>query len=257
MPRQPRFNLADVPQHIVQRGHNRQPTFFADADYRRYLATLGAAAKAHACDVHAYVLMPNHIHLLVTPRKPAGVARLMQSLAGRYAQYLNAAHGRSGTPWEGRYKASLVDSEGYLLACYRYIEANPVRAGMVANPGDYPWSSHGHNGAGVGDGLIVEHALYGALGATGEERRAAYRALFTGEMDETDHTDQTGETGEPGGRVLRAIRAALNRDGVLGGEAFKDDIAARLARPVRPGRRGRPRGTARGGRPGAREQREK
>ena len=254
MPRQPRFNLADVPQHIVQRGHNRQPTFFADADYRRYLATLGAAAKAHACEVHAYVLMPNHIHLLVTPRKPAGVSRLMQSLAGRYAQYLNAAHGRSGTPWEGRYKASLVDSERYLLACYRYIEANPVRAGMVANPGDYPWSSHGHNGAGVGDGVIVEHALYGALGATGEERRAAYRALFAGEMGETD---QTGETDESGGRVLRAIRAALNRDGVLGGEAFKDDIAARLARPARPGRRGRPRGKARGGRPDAREQPDK
>ena len=253
MPRQPRFNLADVPQHIVQRGHNRQPTFFADADYRRYLATLGAAAKTHACDVHAYVLMPNHIHLLVTPRKPAGVSRLMQSLAGRYAQYVNAAHGRSGTLWEGRYKASLVDSERYLLACYRYIEANPVRAGMVGDPGDYPWSSHGHNGAGVGDGLIVEHALYGALGATGEERRAAYRALFAGQTGETGETGGTGENGETDGRVLRVIRAALNQGGVLGGESFKDHIEARLARRVRPGRRGRPRRTARGDQAGARE----
>ena len=141
MPRHPRFNLAGVPQHIVQRGHNRQPTFIDDADYRRYLVTLGSAARAHACDVHAYVLMPNHVHLLVTPRRSAGVSGLMQWLSGRYAQYVNIAHGRSGSLWEGRYRASLVDSEHYLLACYRYIELNPVRAGLVGDPGAYPWSS--------------------------------------------------------------------------------------------------------------------
>ena len=238
MPRQPRFNLADIPQHIVQRGHNRQPTFFADADYRRYLGTLEPAAKAAACDVHAYALMPNHVHLLVTPRVTAGVSRLMRSLSGRYAQYVNAVHGRSGALWDGRYKASLVDSERYLLACYRYIEANPVRAGPVRHPGDYPWSSYGHNGAGVGDGLVVEHPLYGALGATGDERRAAYRALFAGETDR---------------RVLRAVRAALNQGGVLGGESFTDHIETRLARPVRPGRRGRPRRKARDDEPGPQE----
>ena len=235
MPRHPRFNLAGVPQHIVQRGHNRQPTFIDDADYRRYLVTLGSAARAHACDVHAYVLMPNHVHLLVTPRRSAGVSGLMQWLSGRYAQYVNIAHGRSGSLWEGRYRASLVDSEHYLLACYRYIELNPVRAGLVGDPGAYPWSSHGHNGAGVGDSLIVEHPLYGALGGSGDERRAAYRALFAGA------TGATGEADEAEERQLRAIRVALNQGGVLGGESFTVQMEARLARRLRPGRRGRPR----------------
>ena len=225
MPRQPRFNLVGVPQHVVQRGNNRQATFFADADYERYIDHMMSAAAANPCDVHAYVLMPNHIHLLVTPRAPDALSKLMQSVAGRYAQYVNASHGRSGTLWGGRYKSSIVDSERYLLACYRYIELNPVRAGMARQPVDYRWSSYRHNGGGEVSGLIVQHPLYEALGAFPEARRVAYRALFRGAMEES---------------LLRQIREALNQERALAGDRFSREIEARLARPVRPARRGRP-----------------
>lgn len=226
MPRQPRFNLADVPQHVVQRGNNRQPTFFGDADYRRYLDYLAAAAEAHCCAVHAFALMPNHIHLLVTPLAPDAVSGLMQSLSGRYVQYVNAAHGRSGTLWDGRYKACIVESERYLLTCYRYIESNPVRAGIVRRPAGYPWSSFRHNGIGEPSGFIVQHPLYRALGAVPEERRAAYRALFRSPMDEA---------------MLGRVRAALNQERALAGARFRGAIAARLTRSLEPARRGRPR----------------
>ncbi len=225
MPRQPRFNLANVPQHVVQRGNNRQATFFGDADRGHYLDCLASAAKAHACDVHAFVLMPNHVHLLVTPRAPDAVSKLMQSVSGRYAQYANAAHGRSGSLWGGRYKACLVESERYLLTCHRYIESNPVRAGMVRRPADYPWSSFRHNGLGEASVFIAEHPLYQALGAMPEERRSAYRALFRSGMEEA---------------VLRRIRAALNQERGLAGERFRAEVEARLSRSVGPARRGRP-----------------
>ena len=225
MPRQPRFNLVGVPQHVVQRGNNRQATFFTDADYQRYIDYVASAAAANPCDVHAYVLMPNHIHMLVTPRAPDALSKLMQSVAGRYVQYVNASQGRSGTLWDGRYKASIVDSERYLLTCYRYIELNPVRAGMVRHPADYRWSSYRHNGRGDAGGLIVQHPLYEALGASPKARRVAYRALFRGHMEES---------------LLRRIREALNQERALAGERFSREIEARLARPVRPARRGRP-----------------
>ncbi len=226
MPRQPRFNLADIPQHVVQRGNNRQATFFADADYDRYLEYLKSAAEAHCCEVHAYVLMPNHVHLLVTPRTDAAVSKLMQTLGGRYVQYVNAAYGRTGTLWGGRYKASVVDSERYLLTCYRYIELNPVRANMVRHPADYPWSSYRHHGVGEINDLIVEHPLYGALGRSPDERRSAYRGLFPRQVE-----------GEP----VIEIRAELNKARVLGGERFREEIEARVSRSVRPAKRGRPR----------------
>jgi len=149
MPRRARLNLPDVPLHIVQRGNNRQPTFFSEDDYVFYLACLRESAERHSCDVHAYVLMTNHVHLLVTPYQPDGASRLMQSVGRRYVQYVNYTYRRTGTLWEGRFKASLVESESYLLTCYRYIELNPVRARMVEDPTEYRWSltDRGRTGA--------------------------------------------------------------------------------------------------------------
>lgn len=225
MPRQPRFNLAGVPQHVIQRGNNRQPVFFIDADYERYLDTLATAAESHGCALHAYVLMPNHVHLLVTPDAPLAISKLMQSLGGRYVQYANAKHGRSGTLWDGRYKACIVDSERYLMTCYRYIELNPVRAGLAERAIDYPWSSHGRNAGGEESELIVEHGVYAALGSTAQERRSAYRALFTGGLDEA---------------LLRRIREAANQGRVLADEPFLKKMEWRFPQPSRPRKRGRP-----------------
>ena len=226
MARQPRFNIADVPQHVIQRGNNRQPIFFTDADYARYRDTLATAAKRHACAVHAYVLMPNHVHLLVTPRRPASVSKMMQSLGGRYVRYVNETHGRTGTLWEGRYRSSLVDGERYLLACMRYIELNPVRAAMVTSPADYRWSSHRHHALGEADALITEHPLYDALGPTPEARRTAYRALFEAAIDEG---------------LLSSIRGALNQGRAVAGPLFLADMESRLQRSLAPAQRGRPR----------------
>ena len=138
MARKPRFGLSAVPQHVIQRGNNREPCFFSEADYQFYLEYIRDAAERYQCAVHAYVLMTNHVHLLVSPEKHDSVPRFMQHIGRRYVQYINYAYRRSGTLWEGRYKASLVDVEKYLFTCYRYIELNPVRADMVRSPSEYP-----------------------------------------------------------------------------------------------------------------------
>lgn len=149
MARKPRFNLPGVPQHIVQRGNNRQPCFYAEADYCRYLEYLHEAAARNQAAIHAYVLMTNHVHLLATPANPFSITHMVQDLGRKYVRYINRTYGRTGTLWEGRYKASLVDGESYLLSCMRYIEMNPVRAGMVSNPAGYRWSSHQGNACGI------------------------------------------------------------------------------------------------------------
>jgi len=160
MARKPRFNLVGQPQHVIQRGNNREACFYAAQDYRFYLCCVGEAARKFACDVHAYVLMTNHVHLLVTPRAEQAIGNLMQSVGRRYVRYINHVYRRTGTLWEGRYKASLIDSERYLLACYRYIELNPVRAAMVASPAQYRWSSYRCNAVGKTDTLITPHVQY-------------------------------------------------------------------------------------------------
>jgi len=226
MPRPPRYELAGVPQHVIQRGNNRQPAFFADDDYEAYLEWLRDAAERHDCDVHAYVLMTNHVHLLVTPQQTGAIGKLMQSVGRRYVPYINAHYGRTGTLWEGRYKASLVDSAGYLLSCYRYIEMNPVRAQMVGHPGEYRWSSYAAHAQNHEDPLIRDHREYLALGRSGDERQRAYRALFRSRLGKAE---------------LSAIRSALNECRVYGSERFKDTIEVALKRSVRAGKAGRPR----------------
>ncbi len=183
MPRRPRIHLAGLPLHIVQRGHNREACFFGDDDYTAYRHWLGEALKATGCQLHAYVQMTNHVHLLLTPPEPEAVSQLAISLGRRYVQYINKTYRRTGTLWDGRYKSSLVHADAYLLLCQRYIELNPVRAAMVDDPAHYRWSSYRTNGLGQTDPLLMPHALYTGLGQDEAERLAAYRALFRSELD--------------------------------------------------------------------------
>lgn len=225
MSRQPRYPLIGVPQHIIQRGNNRQATFFDKADYDYYRYCLADSLDKCDCQLHAYVLMTNHVHLLITPYAPMGVSKLMQSLGRRYVRYVNDKYGRTGTLWDGRFKASLIDSCRYLLICYRYIELNPVRAGMVEHPGAYCYSSYRHNAAGQADMLLHDHAIYTSLAETAEQRQGAYRALFDGHIDE---------------KMMGEIRGCANACLVLGDDRFKDDVESTLQRSVRHKKNGRP-----------------
>ncbi|MBI4194887.1 MAG: transposase [Betaproteobacteria bacterium] len=225
MPRRTRLNLADVPQHIIQRGNNRQATFFAEEDYRFYLDCLLEAARKYDCQIYAYVLMTNHVHLLASAPQRYALSRMMQHLGRRFVRHINRVYQRSGTLWEGRFKASLVDTEIYFLRCLRYIECNPVRARMVADPADYRWSSYRAHALGLPDKLVVAHEQYERLGETDGERQSAYRALFRSELALTE---------------LNEIRDTVNCGWPLGGERFRDEIERALARTARPPKRGRP-----------------
>jgi putative transposase len=226
MPRKPRFFVAGIPTHVVQRGNNRQAIFFAENDYRVYLGWVGEAAKRWKCAVHAYVLMTNHVHLLVTAQDGEGISRLMQYVGRRYVPYINHEYGRTGTLWEGRFKSSLAQAGSYVLACHRYIELNPVRAGMVATPGDYPWSSYRSNALGEEDALLSAQADYLALGRSDSERRSAYRALFATELDQD---------------TITQMRTCLQTGTPLGNDRFRAQIEQALGRSVGLSRRGRPR----------------
>ena len=155
MARLPRYVLPGQPQHVIQRGNNREPTFAEPADYVFYLQKLKIACDQQGGVIHAYVLMTNHVHLLITPTRKVGIGKVMQSLGRYYVQYFNYVYNRTGTLWEGRYKATLLNSEDYLLTCMRYIELNPVRAGMVDHPAAYPYSSYAANARGATDPLVT------------------------------------------------------------------------------------------------------
>lgn len=226
MPRGKRMDVPGVAQHVVQRGNDRQACFFREADYARYLQDLRESALQFQCRIHAYVLMTNHVHLLVTPSAAGGVGRMMQAVGRRYVRYINAALCRTETLWEGRYKASLVDEERYVLACYRYIELNPVRAGMVAAPGDYQWSSFAANAFGRHDPLVSMHDIYRRLAADEGHRRAKYRELVAEALSAED---------------IAAIRLYAQRQRALGSTRFQEQIEQQLQRRAGIGRPGRPR----------------
>ena len=226
MPRQPRYFVPGFSQHVVARGVNRDPVFFDTGDYSLYLRVLREAVEEHDCCVHAYVLMTNHVHLLVTPQTESAIPRVFQAIGRRYVQAINRRYDRTGTLWEGRYKACIVDTAKYLLTCYRYIELNPVRAGLVALPEHYPYSSYASNALGKNDPLVTPHAEYVALAASSTARHDVYRRLFS---------DAIGK------ERLRAIRECTNASGVLGSDRFIDRIESMLGNSVRPGRAGRPR----------------
>jgi putative transposase len=177
MARLPRLTLPGVPHHVIQRGNNRQTIFSGSADYAFFLDLLSENAIRFGVQVHAYVLMDNHFHLLATPETALGLPQMMQAVGRRYVRYFNDSQGRSGTLWEGRYRSTVVQTERYLLACMAYIDLNPVRAGLVADPRDYPWSSYG-NAIGLrADKLVTPHPLYWGLGNTPFAREAAYANL--------------------------------------------------------------------------------
>ena len=214
MARLPRYVIPGQPQHIIQRGNNRQVIFAAEADYQFFRDSLVDAADKHGLDIHAYVWMTNHIHLLATPEKEDSISKVFQSVGRKCVQYFNFTYKRSGTLWEGRYRATVVDSERYLLTLMRYIELNPVRAGMVEHPRDYPWSSYGRNAfgeTGLNADWIVSHREYRRLGRTPEERHHAYRQLFRAAISKED---------------LQSIRDSTHKGWALGGDRFKSQIQA-------------------------------
>lgn len=226
MPRRARLSLPNVPLHLIQRGNNRQACFFAEEDYRFYLEWLAEYAGKVGCQIHAYVLMTNHVHLLLSADRAGSAGALMKALGQRYVQYVNRTYRRSGTLWEGRFRSCLTQEETYLLACQRYIELNPVRARMVAHPADYRWSSYRANGLGESDAVVCPHLAYTALGSDAEKQQAAYRELFRFDL-------------EP--KLVDEIRRATNGNYALGNKRFSDEITAVLGRRVTPGQSGRPR----------------
>ena len=214
MPRIARLRAADIPLHVVQRGNNRGACFFAESDYLVYRAQLSELAERFKCAVHAYVFMTNHVHLLLTPTDPDGASKLMKHLGQRYVQYVNRRYSRTGTLWEGRFHSCIVQAEAYLLSCQRYIELNPVRAGMVRDPAEYRWSSYAANALGAEDELVKPHATMLALSTNEQRRMQAYRSMF----------DLPGIAGHD----VR-IRTAMH---ALGDESFLKTILATAGRQI-------------------------
>jgi len=225
MPRKPRFFVPGLPVHIVQRGNNRQAVFFEGTDYERYLSLLVEARDRFGCDIHAYVLMTNHTHILATPRDRNAISRMMQYVGQRFVAFINRKYCRTGTLWEGRFKATTIETSSYLLACYRYIELNPVRAGMVQHPGDYCWSSYRSNGLQKEDGLVVSHAEYQGLGRDDEERSLSYRLLFEESIPQQE---------------LDLLRIYTQSGTPLGNSEFKAQIEAALSVETGQPKRGKP-----------------
>ena len=223
MPRRPRFALTDFPLHIVQRGNDRQPCFFGEADYRTYLQALEDASAHYGVRVHAYVLMTNHVHLLATPLAVGAVSRMMQSVGARYVGYVNATYRRTGTLWEGRYHACLVDADAYVAAVCRYIDLNPVRAQIVAHPIAWPWSSYAALAGVRADALVAPHPSLALLGDAPGRGYAKWCGAGVGEEE------------------LAALRAATASEHAYGSDAFRARIEAMTSRATARGRPG-PRG---------------
>lgn len=217
MPRRPRLVVRDIPLHIIQRGNNRQKSFFTDSDYLVYLDLLCRGAKSARCAVHAYVLMTNHVHILATPQDEHGPGMMMKAVGERYVRYLNERYGRSGTLWDGRYRSCLIEDETYLLVCHRYIELNPVRAGMVSHPSLYRWSSHKCNAHAETDQIITPHRLFTSLHSDELARRHAYRELFSVAVKHSD---------------VAQLRDATNNNYACGSAKFYETMGRLLGRQV-------------------------
>ena len=225
MARLPRICPPKIPQHIIQRGNNRSICFASEQDFYAYSQWLKEYSQEFDVAIHAWVFMTNHVHLLVTPLTENGVTALMQSLGRRYVRYFNHTYRRTGTLWEGRFKSCLIQSEIYLLKCYRYIEMNPVRAGMVSDPADYFWSSYRSNAFGLESALCTPHEEYLKLGKSKEERLKRYRSLFQAHIE---------------GNLLEQIRSSVNQGLALGNRRFKEEIELLYGRRVQPAKMGRP-----------------
>jgi len=225
MARQPRLVLPDQPHHVLQRGNDNQPIFRDDDDHRRFLEFLRESAKFYRVAIHAYVLMPNHVHLLATPSDEDGLAAMMQKVGRLYVPWFNNKYGRSGTLFQGRFRTSVIDANAYFLACVRYIELNPQRSQLAFDPLEYPWSSYAHHAGVRPDPLITDHAKYWELGNTPFQREAAYIELA-----------QQGMSGQE----LDAINAAVLKGAPLGSHAFMLELERKTKRQILPAKRGRP-----------------
>lgn len=228
MARLPRLTLPGHLHHVIQRGNNRQPIFQDGEDFEAMLGLLADNALRHGVAVHAYVLMDNHFHLLVTPSAPEALPQMMQAVGRRYVQYFNRRHGRTGTLWEGRYRSTVLQPDKYLLPCMVYLDLNPVRAGLVANAADYPWSSHAHWRGVRNDRLLTPHALYWALGNTPFAREAAYAALVQAGIGSLEQT---------------ALTASALSGWALGDVEFIEGLQKQTPRRVVQGQAGRPKST--------------
>lgn len=226
MPRRARLAIANIVWHIIQRGNNRSACFFSDQDYLYYLYLLENQAVKHGCAVHAYCLMTNHVHLLLTPEEAAGPSFMMKHIGQCFTQYINRTYQRSGTLWEGRFKSCLAQNERYALHCSRYIELNPVRACMTNHPRDYRWSSYRHNAMGREIRLVTPHKSYLSLGSNALQRQQAYRTMVDSGVSE---------------ELANSIRSATNGNFVLGSKQFGREIELALGRRVSPRCPGRPR----------------
>ncbi len=225
MARLPRLTVTGYPHHVILRGNNRQDIFKVTADYQRMLDLLAEHSKVQGVDIHAYVLMSNHLHLLVTPQQDQALPKMMQAVGRSYVQVFNKVHGRTGTLWEGRYRSTLIQTDRYLLACMAYIDLNPLRAHMVAQPKDYAWSSHRHYTGQASDRLVTPHALYWALGNTPFAREAAYAELVQAGIS----ADQQS-----------ALTDAALRGWALGDDVFKASLQTQTERRLSKTKAGRP-----------------
>jgi len=219
MARLPRYVLPGNPQHVIQRGNNRSIIFHQKGDYLYYLDILKKASEKYDCEIHAYVLMTNHVHLLLTPQQENSISHMQQMIGRYYVRYFNDTYQRTGTLWEGRYKATLIDSEHYLLTCMRYIEMNPVRAKIVSSPDQYLWSSYKANAIGDTNSLIKFHPLYISLGSNNERRQLAYQQLFSQELPQ---------------RTVNDIRIKTNGGWVLGTDLFITQFEKNINRRLNP-----------------------
>lgn len=213
------------PHHIIQRGNNRQRIFLKEQDYEFYIDCLLKAKEQTRCRIYAYCLMPNHVHVLVVPSDPQGISRLIQSVGRRYVQYFNRRNSRTGTLWEGRFRSSLVEADRYLTACCRYIELNPVRAGIVSHPAEYRWSSYLFHAEGKKGSLVDEDPWYLGLGNAPLQRQKSYRLFVAAESP---------------GHELSWIRTNIQRGGITAGQSFIQRLARRLGSQLELRPRGRP-----------------
>jgi len=226
MPRRARVAVAGIPWHIIQRGNNRSACFYTEEDYSYFLDRLEQESVKFGCAIHTYCLMTNHVHLLLTPQEVDSASLMMKHLGQTYVQYINRTYRRSGTLWEGRFRSCLAQDDHYVMTCYRYIEMNPVRAGMVSHPASYPWSGYHHNARGHINSLITAHNDYVSLGSSDEQRMRVYRDMLNVVVSQEE---------------LEQVRKATNGNYVLGDERFQQEIENALGRRVTPGKRGRPR----------------
>ncbi|MFH0838719.1 MAG: transposase [Candidatus Omnitrophota bacterium] len=225
MPRQPRLIVEGYPHHIILRGNNRSAIFYNDKDRRFFIECLKAAKEKTKSKIYAYCFMTNHVHLFLEPSSKDGIGDMIQSLGRRYVRYINQTYKRTGTLWEGRFKSSLVSKDEYLLACARYIELNPVRAKMVTNPKDYPWSSFGFRADGRPDELLDEDPVYNGLGKTSRERQTNYKEWLKRGIPKEE---------------LSLIRNAVQKGGIFGNKRFFDRVVQLTGRAVVLRPRGRP-----------------